>query len=441
MSAVLITGSAGLIGSEATLFFANLGFDVIGIDNNMRQVFFGAEASTKWQQEFLTNELGKRYRHHNLDIRNYAAIAEVVKAYATDLKLVIHTAAQPSHDWAARDPHTDFSVNADGTLNLLEAVRQHAPEAPFIFTSTNKVYGDTPNRLPLIELEKRWEIDPSHAYATGIREDMSIDQTLHSLFGASKVAADVLVQEYGRYFGMKTVCFRGGCLTGPNHSGTQLHGFLAYLMRCAATNTPYQVFGYQGKQVRDNIHSADLIAAFYEFFQAPRSGEVYNMGGSRFSNCSMLEAIKLCEQITGREMQWRYQEQNRTGDHIWWVSDVSKFRQHYPNWQLRYDVPAILREIYEVGIERWKPRTQAVGVATAGLGAQVSRLPFASEAMQTSVASKSAKDEVRPSPRTRAALHALAAGETPALPATTFRSPFPPVVELHTRESLQHHLC
>lgn len=391
MSAVLITGSAGLIGSEATLFFAKQGFDVIGIDNNMRQVFFGTEASTDWQRQFLTQKLGNRYRHHDLDIRESAAIANVVKTYAADLKLVIHTAAQPSHDWAARDPHTDFGVNAVGTLNLLEAVRQHAPEAAFIFTSTNKVYGDTPNRLPLIELETRWEIDPSHTYAQGIREDMSIDQTLHSLFGASKVAADVLVQEYGRYFGMKTACFRGGCLTGPNHSGTQLHGFLAYLMRCAATGTPYQVFGYQGKQVRDNIHSADLIAAFYEFFQAPRSGEVYNMGGSRFSNCSMLEAIKVCEEITGQPMQWQYQEQNRTGDHIWWVSDVSKFRKHYPNWQLQYDVPAILREIYEVGRERWQPRIKAVGA-----GAQKSLLS---------------------APEIPAPAQASAAVEPPALPA------------------------
>ena len=418
MSTVLITGSAGLIGSEATLFFAKLGFDVIGIDNNMRQVFFGAEASTDWQRQFLIQKLGQHYRHYNLDIRDSGAIEAVVKQYAVDLKLIIHTAAQPSHDWAARDPHTDFSVNAEGTLNLLEAVRQHAPEAAFIFTSTNKVYGDTPNRLPLIELDRRWEIDPSHTYVNGIREDMSIDQTLHSLFGASKVAADVLVQEYGKYFGMKTVCFRGGCLTGPNHSGTQLHGFLAYLMRCAATGTPYQVFGYGGKQVRDNIHSADLIAAFYEFFQAPRSGEVYNLGGSRFSNCSMLEAIQLCEEITGQEMQWEYQEQNRTGDHIWWVSDVSKFRQDYPNWQLQYDVPAILREIYEVGRERWQPHTQAAA-GTAGLGAQASRLPFASESDANNLVRKSAEAEAPPSRGERASVPSLAAGGTPAHPGQT----------------------
>lgn len=363
MSVVLITGSAGLIGSEATQFFAAQGYDVVGIDNNMRREFFGAEASTEWQRQALIQKLGARYRHYDVDIRATGTLEALFKKYGADLKLIVHTAAQPSHDWAARDPQKDFSVNANGTLNLLEATRQYAPDAAFIFTSTNKVYGDTPNRLPLIELEHRWEIDPAHPYASGIREDMSIDHTLHSLFGASKVAADVLVQEYGRYFGMKTGVFRGGCLTGPNHSGTQLHGFLAYLMKCAATGIPYKVFGYQGKQVRDNIHSADLIAAFNEFFQAPRQGEVYNMGGGRFSNCSMLEAIQMCEAITGRKLQWSYEEQNRTGDHIWYVSDLSKFQQHYPNWQLRYDVRAILQEIYDVGRERWSSgKAIAVGV-------------------------------------------------------------------------------
>ncbi len=239
-------------------------------------------------------------------------------------------------------------------------MRQYAPNAVFIFTSTNKVYGDTPNRLPLIELASRFEIDPAHSYANGIREDMSIDHTLHSLFGASKVAADILVQEYGRYFGLPTAVFRGGCLTGPNHSGTQLHGFLAYLMKCTVTRTPYKVFGYRGKQVRDNIHSADLIRAFYEVFQAPRSGEVYNIGGSRFSNCSMLEAIHVCEAISGHPLQWSYVEENRIGDHQWWVSDVSKFQQHYPNWKLRYDVPAILQEIYDANAGRWTVPVEAI---------------------------------------------------------------------------------
>lgn len=326
---------------------------VIGIDNDMRSHFFGPEASTRRQRERLQDRLGSAYRHHNIDIRDTDAVNSVVSEYGQDIALVIHTAAQPSHDWAAREPHTDFGVNAVGTLNMLEATRVHAPNAVFLFTSTNKVYGDTPNRLPLIEEETRWEIDSGHPYFGGIREDMSIDQTLHSLFGASKVAADVLVQEYGRYFGMRTTCFRGGCLTGPNHSGAELHGFLAYLVKCAATGHPYTVFGYNGKQVRDNIHSADLIAAFDAVFQAPRVGEVYNIGGGRFSNCSMLEAIRICEALTGRPMNWTYTPTNRTGDHIWWVSDISKFRSHYPNWNLTYDVPRICGEIYAYNVEHW----------------------------------------------------------------------------------------
>ena len=353
MSVAIITGSAGLIGSEASAFFGRLGFDVVGIDNDMRRVFFGDNASTKWQREQLEKELGKRYRHIDADIRDYAAIEKVFKKYASDIKLIIHTAAQPSYDWAAREPITDFTVNANGTLNILEAARLFAPQAVFIFTSTNKVYGDTPNRLPLIEQEYRFEIDPNHTYRDGIREDMSIDQNLHSLFGASKAAADILVQEYGRYFGMYTACFRGGCLTGPRHSGTELHGFLAYLMKCAATAAPYTVFGYKGKQVRDNIHSNDLIRAFHEFFKAPRTAEVYNMGGARYSNCSMLEAIKICEEITKRQVKWSYSEANRIGDHIWWISSVAKFMSHYPLWRIEYDVPKILREIYDLNAERW----------------------------------------------------------------------------------------
>ncbi|HEY9612722.1 NAD-dependent epimerase/dehydratase family protein [Allocoleopsis sp.] len=354
MGVAIITGSAGLIGSEATTFFAEQGLDVVGIDNDMRRVFFGEDASTTWNRQRLEQTLGSQYRHLQADIRDNEAITQIFKQYGSHIALIIHTAAQPSHDWAARDPMTDFSVNANGTLNLLEATRQYCPEAPFIFTSTNKVYGDTPNHLPLVELETRWEIEPNHTYASGIREDMSIDQTLHSLFGASKVAADILVQEYGRYFGLRTACFRGGCLTGPNHSGTQLHGFLAYLMKCAVTGTPYTVYGYKGKQVRDNIHSADLIQAFYEFFKAPRVAEVYNTGGGRYSNCSMLEAIEICQTIVARELKWTYSEQNRIGDHIWWVSDNSKFSQHYPNWKLQYNVSQILQEIYEFNYERWK---------------------------------------------------------------------------------------
>lgn len=353
MSIAIVTGSAGLIGSEATRHFAEQGLDVIGIDNDLRRYFFGAEASTRWQRERLEDTLRGQYRHLNLDIRDASEIAALFRRYGHDIVLVVHTAAQPSHDWAAREPHTDFSVNAVGTLNLLEATRQHASDAVFLFTSTNKVYGDAPNQLPLIERKTRWEIHPEHRYVDGIAEDLSIDQTLHSLFGASKVAADVLVQEYGRYFGLHTGCFRGGCLTGPQHSGTQLHGFLAYLVKCAVTETPYTVFGYRGKQVRDNIHSHDLIQAFDAYFRNPRCGEVYNLGGSRFSNCSMLEAIAMCEELTERPMEWTYTDTNRVGDHIWWISDVSKFRSHYPEWDLTYDIRAILREIYEANMERW----------------------------------------------------------------------------------------
>jgi len=352
MSIAIISGSAGLVGSEAVTYFASLGMDVAGIDNGMRAVFFGDDASTAWVKERLKRAVPS-YTHYDVDIRNQAAISRIFEIYEGSIKLVIHTAAQPSHDWAAGDPFTDFGVNAQGTLTLLEATRKYATDAPFIFTSTNKVYGDTPNTLPLVEKETRWEIDENHPYCQGIPETMSVDQTTHSLFGASKVAADVLTQEYGRYFGMRTAVFRGGCLTGPNHSGTQLHGFLAYLMKCAVTGNPYTIFGYKRKQVRDNIHSADLIRAFDEFFKKPRAGEVYNIGGGRFSNCSMMEAIDLCEQITGRPVRWKYMEQNRRGDHIWWISDLSRFKSHYPGWQQRYDVPMILRELYEANRDRW----------------------------------------------------------------------------------------
>lgn len=361
MSVAIVTGSAGLIGSEASRFFAGEGLDVVGVDNDMRAEFFGKEASTQWNRERLESDLGDRYTHVSIDIRDEDAVESLFDKYGKDISLVLHTAAQPSHDWAARDPKTDFGVNANGTLNLLEAVRHKAPEAVFIFTSTNKVYGDAPNRLPLVEQETRWEIDPQHDYVGGIPEDFSIDQSMHSLFGASKVAADILVQEYGRYFDMKTACFRGGCLTGPSHSGTQLHGFLAYLMKCAATGTPYTVFGYNGKQVRDNIHSADLIAAFNAFFRNPRSAAVYNIGGGRHSNCSMIEAIKECERITGREMDYTYTETNRAGDHIWWISDLSRFQADYPDWKLKYDVPEILKEIYQANVERWGEVASATG--------------------------------------------------------------------------------
>lgn len=354
MSIVVVTGSAGLIGSEASRHFAKKGLTVVGIDNDMRKDFFGEEASTNWQRQQLQKELGKNYRHVDGDIRDADLMNNLFDEFGRDIELVIHTAAQPSHDWAARDPQKDFTVNANGTLNLLEATRHNAPDAVFIFTSTNKVYGDTPNRLPLIEQELRWEIDPNHEFNNGIPESMSIDSCMHSLFGASKVAADILVQEYGKYFDMKTAAFRGGCLTGPNHSGTQLHGFLAYLMKCTMTGNPYKVFGYQGKQVRDNIHSYDLIQAFDHFFANPRCGEVYNIGGSRFSHCSMLEGIKMCEEISGRELQYSYEEDNRMGDHIWYVSDVSKFQSHYPKWSLTKDVRTILEEIFQHNTERWQ---------------------------------------------------------------------------------------
>jgi CDP-paratose 2-epimerase len=344
MSVIIVTGAAGLIGSETCQRFHKENLGVVGIDNDMRARFFGADASTSHTRQRLEKNL-KNYQHFSADIRDAGAIEEIFKKFGKDIKAVVHTAAQPSHDWAAREPHTDFGVNAVGTLNMLEATRLHAPDAAFIFTSTNKVYGDTPNRLPLVTEEKRWEIERGHGYWNGIDETMSIDQTKHSLFGASKVAADVLVQEYGRYFGMHTVCFRGGCLTGPGHAGTELHGFLAYLMKCTVTGKPYRVFGYHGKQVRDNIHSHDLVEAIWQFFRAPRVGEVYNLGGSRHSNCSMLEAIDLCQEISGRKLSWTYVEDNRIGDHIWWISDVRKFQSHYPNWKYRYDLRGILTEI------------------------------------------------------------------------------------------------
>lgn len=354
MSIVIVTGSAGLIGSEAARHFAKNGLTVVGIDNNMRQDFFGPEASTVWQRQQLEKELGASYRHVDGDIRDDVLIGNLFSEFGEDIQLIVHTAAQPSHDWAAQDPIKDFTVNANGTLNLLEATRQNCPEAVFIFTSTNKVYGDTPNHLPLIEQDLRWEIDPNHDYNNGIAEDMSIDRSLHSLFGASKVAADIMVQEYGRYFGMKTVSFRGGCLTGPNHSGTQMHGFLNYLMKCTMTGAPYKVFGYKGKQVRDNIHSFDLIQAFDHFFKNPRCGEVYNIGGGRFSHCSMLEAIQICEEVSGRKLEYSYKDANRRGDHMWYVSDVSKFQKHYPKWSLTRDIRAILTEIYEFNTLRWQ---------------------------------------------------------------------------------------
>lgn len=348
MKIAIVTGSAGLIGSEASKFFHEQGYHIIGIDNDMRAYFFGKDASTNWNVKKLQESLNN-YSHHNIDIREYADLEKIFSKYNSDIDVVIHTAAQPSHDWAAKEPFTDFSINANGTLNLLEATRNYCPKATFIFTSTNKVYGDTPNYLPLVELEHRWEVDETHPYFRhGIDESMSIDNSKHSIFGASKVAADIMVQEYGKYFNMNTVSFRGGCLTGPAHSGAELHGFLAYLVLCAVNNKPYSIFGYKGKQVRDNIHSKDLINAFWEFHQNPRQGEVYNIGGSRFANISMLEAIHMIKEISGHELNYTLLDDNRIGDHIWYVSDVRKFQNHYPNFKFEYDIRKTLSEMIAV---------------------------------------------------------------------------------------------
>lgn len=347
MDIAIITGSAGLIGSESVEFFSDKFDLVIGIDNNLREYFFGKDGSTIWNNELLKNKY-KNYRPYSIDIRNLDELDKVFVEHTSDIKLIVHTAAQPSHDWAAKEPFTDFGVNATGTLNLLELFRKHCPKAVFIFTSTNKVYGDNPNYLPLIEQESRWEIDSSHQYFEhGINEQMSIDQTKHSLFGASKVAADILVQEYGKYFNLRTGIFRGGCLTGPKHSGAKLHGFLSYLMKCAITGENYTIFGYKGKQVRDNIHSWDLVNMFWHFYKSPRIAEVYNAGGGRYSNCSMAEAVAVCEEITGKKMNITYSDNNRIGDHIWWISDVRKYKSHYPEWTLRYNVLDILEQIFK----------------------------------------------------------------------------------------------
>ena len=325
-------------------FLLAKGMRVVGIDNDMRSYFFGEAASTQWNSADLVGNPG--YVHQALDIRDNGAIEKVFSEYSSSIELVVHTAAQPSHDWAAREPLTDFGVNALGTMNLLESCRKHSPEAVFIFTSTNKVYGDTPNRLPLVELETRYEVDQSHPYHRhGIDETMSIDQSKHSIFGANKVAADIMVQEYGRYFGMKTGVFRGGCLTGPAHSGAELHGFLSYLVKCIMAGKTYTIFGYKGKQVRDNIHARDLVEAFWAFCQDPDPGAVYNIGGGRFSNCSVLEAVTLIAEATGKKADIEISETERSGDHIWWISDTGKFQKRYPAWKPAYDIPKIVDEI------------------------------------------------------------------------------------------------
>lgn len=338
----LVTGSAGLIGSESVRFFCRRGFDVVGIDNDSRKYFFGPSASISWNRKLLEKGF-PNYTHFNIDIRNREKINEIFIKFRP--VLIIHTAAQPSHDWAAKEPLTDFTINALGTHILLEAYRSFTPDAVFIFTSTNKLYGDNPNRLPLRELKTRFEIAKNHPFYNGIDETMSLDDCTHSIFGVSKVAADLMVQEYGKYFGLKTGVFRGGCLTGPAHSPAQLHGFLAYLVHAIANGIPYTIFGYKGKQVRDNIHSYDVVNAFYHFFAKPRPGEVYNLGGSRYSNISIIEAIPKIEKILKKKAKVKYDPKNRIGDHIWYISDISKFRKHYPPWNYTYNIDQILEEL------------------------------------------------------------------------------------------------
>jgi CDP-paratose 2-epimerase len=348
----IVTGSGGLIGSESVRHFAGLGFDVIGLENDMRAQFFGPEASTSQNTEELKAEVGT-FRSLEIDIRDVDGVQRLFAEHGARIELIVHTAAQPSHDWAASDPFTDFTVNANGTLNLLQAARNHCPDAPFVFTSTNKVYGDRPNFLPLIETETRLELPEDHEWYDGISIDMPIDNCTHSLFGVSKASADLLVQEYGRYFDMPTVCFRGGCLTGPHHAGAQLHGFLAYLMKCTASGMPYTIFGYDGKQVRDNIHARDVVAAFEAFQRAPRSAAVYNLGGGRESNISMLEAIAACERISGRTLDWTLSDQARIGDHRWYISDLDAFKRDYPEWRLTVGIEQILNEIHDANVETW----------------------------------------------------------------------------------------
>ena len=347
MDVAIVTGSNGLVGSEAVRFLSRQGMQVVGIDNDLRKHFFGDGASTRRVRDELMREIPE-YDHRDIDIREIESLRSIFGDFNTDIKLIVHAASQPSHDWSARDPLLDFSVNAQATLQLLELTRQWCPDAVFEFMSTNKVYGDTPNRLPLVELDSRWELAETHAYfENGIDESMSVDNCTHSLFGVSKTAADLMVQEYGRYFGLHSVCFRMGCITGPAHAGAELHGFLAYLLRCALEGDTYTIFGYSGKQVRDNIHSYDLMTMIWEFYLNPRVAEVYNAGGGRFANCSVIEAITLCERITGKKFNSTYHPENRIGDHIWWVSDPGKFRAHFPNWDYRYDLEHTMGEIFE----------------------------------------------------------------------------------------------
>jgi CDP-paratose 2-epimerase len=356
MPVAVVTGSGGLVGSEAVAHFVEAGYDVVGVENDSRRTFFGEHASTRP----VTTELSERYagsfHHRELDIRDRDGIERIFREHGSRVEIVVHAAAQPSHDWAARDPHTDFHINATGTLNLLDATRLHAPGASFVHCSTSKVYGDTPNRLPLVEGETRLDLPEDHRYHHGIDTTMSIDGSLHSLFGVSKASGDLLVQEYGRYFDMATVCLRPGCLTGAAHAGTRDHGFLSYLMRCVVRGEPYTVIGYGGKQVRCNLHSADLVAAFAAFHRSPRAGAVYNIGGGRELSCSILEAIALCEEISGRTLDWELSPTPRIGDHRWWISDNRPFIADHPDWRPERDLRAILQEIHDLNAERWLTR-------------------------------------------------------------------------------------
>ena len=344
---ILITGSTGLIGSASSMYYLNKNETVIGIDNDLRSYFFGKKGSNRWKETILRRN--KKYRHYSIDIRNKRKVFSLIKKYKKKIRAIIHTAAQPSHDWAAKEPFTDFDVNANGTLNLLEAYRLFCPEVPFVFTSTNKVYGDRPNYLPLDEKKFRYDVNKRHHFfKRGINENMSLDQTTHSIFGASKISADILVQEYGRYFKLKTVSFRGGCLTGENHSGAQLHGFLSFLVKSILSKKTYFIFGYKGKQVRDNIHSYDVVTAMNEFIKKPKQGGlVYNLGGGRNNSCSILEAISLIEKISGIKSKYKILKKNRIGDHIWWITDNSKFEKDFPGWKIKYSLINSLEQMIE----------------------------------------------------------------------------------------------
>ncbi len=346
MSIVIITGSSGLVGSEAVNFFCDKGFDVIGIDNNLRKFFFGRDGSTLWIKNNLIKR-NKKFKNFNIDIRNFNGLEKIFKKYRKNISLIIHCAAQPSHDYGKKFPVLDFNVNATGTLNLLELTKLYCPNSPFIFTSTNKVYGDNPNKLSIIETKNRWELKKNNKYYNGIDEKFSIDHCTHSFFGVSKTYADLIVQEYGKNIELKTVCFRAGCITGPNHSGAKLHGFLSYLVKITLATRKYSLIGYKGKQVRDNLHSYDLVNCFWEFFKKPKRGEVYNIGGGRYSNCSILEALDLVEKISNISISRNVVRIPRIGDHIWYISNLKKFRNHYPKWKQKYNTKKILGELIE----------------------------------------------------------------------------------------------